>query len=97
MTTTYHALGRIAERLTAEERSAVAAKLAELNVKPTGSVAVRIHRLAAMRGYAWSDTSNGSDVWAIVRDGTVMTVMLRRSTQPTNPNAFNVDRVQLAD
>jgi hypothetical protein len=37
--------------------------------------------------------SNGDEVWAICRGGFVKTVMLRRSTQPKTPAAFDVDRV----
>lgn len=96
MLTSPHAMERISERLTAEERADVSRAVAELSVDYSGSVAVRVARLAAMHGYAWSDTSNGSDVWAIVRDGAVVTVMLRRRTQPTDRRAFNVDRVILA-
>lgn len=92
-----HALGRLAERLSTEERQAVAQAVATLTLEGnTDSVAVRVARLSAMHGYAWSDVSNGSDVWAIVRGGHVVTVMLRRRTQPTDKRAFNVERVVLA-
>lgn len=37
--------------------------------------------------------SNGDTVWAIVREGRIVTVMLRRSTQPATPDAFGVDVV----
>ena len=98
MQSDFHTLARIGERLTDSERADVQSKLAELTVPDmTRSYAVRVHRLAAMRGYAWSDTSNGSDVWAIVRDGRVRTVMLRRASQPHHPAAFQCDRVILAD
>lgn len=98
MTYTEHAMDRIAERLSADERADVARRLADIVARGhAGSVAVRVARLQAMHGYAWSDVSNGSDVWAVIRDGQVRTVMLRRRTQPTTKHAFNVDRVILAD
>ena len=35
----------------------------------------------------------GDVVWAIVRDGRLCTIMLRRSSQPATPEAFRVDCV----
>ncbi len=64
---------------------------------PRGSVAVRLACLAKSVGDLRDDVmtraSNGDEVWAVVRDGVVRTVMLRRSTQPRDPGAFGVDRV----
>lgn len=37
--------------------------------------------------------SNGDQVWAIIREGRVHTVMLRRSDQPSTPQALRVRRV----
>ena len=37
--------------------------------------------------------SNGDQVWAIIRGGRVHTVMLRRSDQPSTPQALRVRRV----
>ena len=97
MIRTHHAIGRLAERLTSEEAAMVTDRLAAVEAaRHRRNVAVRVARLTSVRGDAWSDGSNGSDVWAIVRDGSVVTVMLRRKQQPTNPAAFNVDRVILA-
>lgn len=94
---TAHALGRVAERLTDDDRDRVTAELQRLAPKSHGrSVAVRVARLPHAVGVPWSDESNGSDVWAVLRGGTVTTVMLRRKTQPTNPAAFGVDRVILS-
>lgn len=42
------------------------------------------------------DTSNGDEVWAIIRDGRVVTLMLRRSTQPRTPQSMSVVRVVAA-
>jgi hypothetical protein len=38
-------------------------------------------------------TSNGDQVWAIIRDGRIHTVMLRRSDQPSTPQALRVSKV----
>lgn len=37
--------------------------------------------------------SNGDEVWAVCRDGRLVTLMLRRSSQPKTPDAFRVDKV----
>ncbi len=37
--------------------------------------------------------SNGDCIWAIVRDGAVSTIMLRRSNQPATKAALRVDAV----
>lgn len=37
--------------------------------------------------------SNGNEVWAILRDCLITTVMFRRSNQPHTPAALRVDRV----
>lgn len=89
-----HTLDRLADRLTVEERTAVAERIGRVAAAlPGGDVALRVLTLAGQRNAAWSNVSNGDTVWAIVRGGTVATVMLRRSTQPTTPAAFGVDRV----
>ena len=43
-------------------------------------------------GKAWTDTSNGDTVVAIVRDKRVVTYMFRRSTQPFTAVALRVTR-----
>lgn len=94
MQMTAHALGQMAERLTAEDRDRVTVALANVNAhKYRQAVAVRVARLSRSYGDPWSDASNGSDVWAVIRGGSVVTVMLRRKQQPTNPAAFGVERV----
>jgi hypothetical protein len=37
--------------------------------------------------------SNGECVWAIIRDGEIVTVMLRRGNQPSTPGALRVRKV----
>lgn len=56
-------------------------------------IAVRLGTLEAVAGNRAA--SHGNTVWAILGDGTVITVMYRRSTQPKTPEAFDVDEVQL--
>ena len=95
--TTAHALGRVAERLTPEDRDRVTVALSNVTAhKYRQAVAVRVARLSQSYGDAWGDASNGSDVWAVIRGGAVVTVMLRRKQQPTSPGAFGVDRVVVA-
>jgi ribosome-interacting GTPase 1 len=55
--------------------------------------AIRVLDLGGMVGRAWTDRSNGDTVVAIVRNGIVRTVMLRRSTQPFTPEALQVRQV----
>lgn len=94
MQTTAHALGRMAGRLTKEDRDRVTAALGRVTAhKYRSSVAVRVARLSRAYGDPWADASNGSDVWAVIRGGSVTTIMLRRKQQPTNPSAFGVERV----
>ncbi len=65
---------------------------------PPGSSAVRLFSLGKHVGPSGPDhysrsSSNGDEVWCVVRDGDVRTVMFRRSDQPRRPDAFGVDRV----
>ena len=60
---------------------------------PFESVALRLRTLSHFVGNAWSDTSNGDTVIAIVRGRMVQTYMLRRRTQPFDRNSLNVERV----
>lgn len=98
MISTPHALGRMAERLSPADRQRVSDALARVESRRyRSSVAVRVARLSAPVGTPWGAESNGSDVWAVVRDGAIVTVMLRRKQQPTNPAAFGVERVILKE
>lgn len=60
-----------------------------------GSFAVRVTRLDAQVNDAWGNESNGDEVWAIVRDKVVKTIMYRRSSQPATAEALRVDAVVL--
>jgi hypothetical protein len=65
---------------------------------PTGNHAVYIYRLPEFRGstdanYYARTVSNGNLVVAIIRDGIVSTVMLRRENQPMTADAMRVNFV----
>lgn len=86
----------MADRLTTNERNAIAHALSDYAaVHPKGSYAVRCMRLAARRGQAWSDTSNGDSIVAIIRNGILETVMLRRDSQPWTRAALRVDSLDI--
>lgn len=61
--------------------------------KQAQSCAVCVQRIGKQINAAWGEASNGDEVWIVVRCGQVRTVMLRRSTQPKTPEAFNVQYV----
>lgn len=95
-----HALDRIRERLTDDEAVLATFVIRRLETEMSKryadkSYAVRILRLTAQRHTPWGEVSNGDEVWAVVRGGSVRTVMLRRSTQPATPEAMRVDAVLL--
>jgi hypothetical protein len=79
---TQHSLQRADERLVGEEavkvNKAIASAVAKYGNKSVGIIA---HRLDSQRGQAWGNKSNGDCVVAIVRNGQVKTVYLRRATQ----------------
>lgn len=88
-----HALDKIRERLTPAEQQTCVRLLGELPERvPEGSAAVVLMRVEH-RGTPWGEESNGDLVVAIVRDGRVVTVFLRRSSQPLVRESFDVDRV----
>lgn len=93
-----HAWVRVIERLRPSEQSQVLLRMSVLEDylrrhRPGSDIAVRVLRLGSQRNEAWSDVSNGDEVWAIVRRADVKTVMLRRSSQPSTPESMRVDRV----
>lgn len=97
MALTFHAGERAAERLTAAGIDpAVVMREADVIARrfATTSIAVRLRALSAKYGDNRADVlsreSNGDEVWAVCREGTVRTVMLRRSTQPRTKEAFGV-------
>ena len=82
-----HAYQRVTDRLsqagfdneTIDQVYAVAEHLARRSPHP--SEAIRLITLPDIVGEVWGEASNGNEVWAIVRDRTLVTIMLRRSTQ----------------
>lgn len=92
-----HAYERIFTRLTPKEQQELFRRLKvieELRHKYCGhDFALRLLKLGAQRNEAWSEQSNGDEVWAILRRGEIKTVMLRRSTQPPTAAALRVDKV----
>lgn len=64
---------------------------AKLGTQVTGSAAVLVGRLREARGALIG--SNGDEVWAVLRDGALVTIMLRRSDQPATPQALRVQHV----
>jgi hypothetical protein len=95
-----HYVNRLVERMTAAEAQALVGAIGKLatTMPADRDFAVHVLRLPQTRG-EWTfnpdgtGTSNGNNVWAIIRKGRVATVMLRRDAQPSTPAAFRVDAV----
>lgn len=98
MNNTNHSLERINERLTdagiaQANINTLAAILDHVAATQTGSVAIKALTLKGQINAAYGNRSNGDTVFAIVRNRKVVTVFLRRSTQPSTTAALRVDRV----
>lgn len=97
--TSRHAWERAAERLGVrlppDTVSAIIANSDQVaaSTKRGRSVAYVAHRFGYQVGTAWGSSSNGDLVVAIIREGKVVTYMLRRSSQPLEPAALSVDEV----
>lgn len=96
-----HAYERVTERLTEAgydqatiEKVYQAAEMLAAQSK-SSSEAIRLLNLNSQVGKAWSDRSNGDEVWAIIRGRNLVTIMLRRSTQPKTASALKVDKVTI--
>jgi hypothetical protein len=90
-----HVWDRLSERLTQGEREGIRSRFSGyIKAHPTGRHAVRVLKLDGRRGTFAG--SNGDEVWVVLDHGEVRTVMLRRSSQPRNAQAFSVDRVHFA-
>lgn len=98
-TATHHSHQRIEERMadagydldTITKVFAAAKALAKAST--VKSEAIRLLKLNGQTNQAWGERSNGDELWAIIRDGRLVTVMLRRSTQPKTPEALKVQKV----
>jgi len=77
----------LSARKVLEVSSAIAAKC-----PASRSVAVKLTTLPESHGEYWVE-SNGNQVWAIIRDRRVVTLMLRRDNQPETSDALRVDFV----
>lgn len=92
-----HAYRRVFERLAPAEQQALFERLEvldRLRHRYCGhDWGIRVLRLGGQRNDAWSDESNGDEVWAVLRRGELKTVMLRRSSQPPTAQALRVDKV----
>ena len=87
-----HSLQRADERLVGAEAEKVNAAIAKACAKyGNKSVGIIAHRLDSQRGQAWGNKSNGDWVVAIVRNGQVKTVYLRRATQTFDLGVFRTD------
>lgn len=101
MNITRHAAERITERLTdagvSEARIEAALKQAVRRGAEAklDEVAIRLEDLGAQVNAAWGDRSNGDTLWGIYRGGSIVTIMLRRSSQPSTAKALRVSRVIL--
>lgn len=99
---TLHAVRRTFERvgvaigMTRAERLATLADRCAAETPAGLSVAVRLS-VTPFIGTPWADTSNGDTLVAIIRDGVVVTLMFRRSTQPFTAAALRVDRCAVAN
>ena len=91
MNATEHAIQRLADRLTPDDRQAAVARMQALSgTLGRGSAAVIIGR--SSNTHRVQDGSNGRVIVAIWR-GEWKTVMLRREAQPNTPQALGVERV----
>ena len=87
-----HAFQRADERLVGNELTAVQNNIRKAAAKHgSKSLAVIAHRLEDRRGQAWGQKSNGDCVVAIIRNGAVKTVYLRRATQTFNLGVTRTD------
>lgn len=82
----------------------LAESYARLRTSPK-SVAMKVAILNSARGFTWPGDkdyrpgqyegrgSNGSEVWVIAREGNLVTIMFRRTNQPSVATAFDVHQV----
>lgn len=88
---TDRALGRLAE--AGVDGRAILWRAQKLARRLDASLSYGVLMLDLNENVATLDGSNGDQVWAIIRNQHVVTLMLRRSTQPRTTQALNVDRV----
>jgi hypothetical protein len=89
---TAHFTERWSDRLSDLEKSEdILEKLYDYCQNCTVDTAVCLHILPQSKGDFYS--SNGNEIWAIIRNSKVITVMFRRSNQPKDRYSFSVDKV----
>ncbi len=88
-----HAFDRIAGRLAEERVTFSDRALARLAAYAQREDSAAFLLVELPRTVGAFDTSNGNQVWAIVRNGQVRTVMFRRADQPPTCAALRVDTV----
>ena len=90
-----HALQRLKDRVISNniplvEVDRILLRLEEIVDESKQDLAVKLYKFNKQQV---SDLSNGDEVWAIIRDNDVKTIMLRRSTQPATCGALRVKRI----
>lgn len=90
----YRALDRAAAR-TGLSPVDVIRRAQSFTTEP-GNLAVCLCLLPAHLRTTDTDASNGDAIWAVIRNHHLITLMLRRSTQPATPAALKVDTVLFA-
>jgi len=98
---TSHAFERINNRLVETGLTLAQIRMLELlaGIKARNSTvnseAIRLCELSQQVNTPWGSRSNGNEVWAIVRQKDLVTVMLRRATQPKTTEALRVEKVTI--
>ena len=98
--TTQHFTDRVRDRLSElgyneTQIADIFAVAKEVAGKCSYDTAARVAVLEAQHNAAWSDISNGNEVWAIIQDGSLVTMMFRRSTQPKSVQSLRVKKIWL--
>ena len=65
--------------------------IANIDLPKKMSVAIKIATLDEK--YSTNDGSNGDEVWAVVRNNVISTILLSRSNQTRDKNKFRTDRM----
>ena len=101
MRQTRHAINRVWNRLAelglseAQLKTLQTVAYARAKRSEVASEAVRLCKLGQAHNVPWSAESNGDEIWAIIRQRDLVTLMFRRSTQPKTPQALRVAKVSI--
>lgn len=90
-----HARERLAERLSAAEQHEAVDRAARVasSVRRGDAVAAVLLRLTKKRNNGNRRVSNGDTIIGIIRDGELITILLRRATQSLDAATLRVSRV----